>query len=76
MEKNLSELNVKESGRVRKIHSEGMLRRRLLDMGIIPGVTVEVTKIAPLGDPVDIKVKGYHLSLRKEEAAQISIETG
>lgn len=75
MEKSLSELNIRESGRVRKIHGEGMLRRRLLDMGIIPGVTVEVTKIAPLGDPVDIKVKGYQLSLRKEEAAQISIET-
>ena len=76
MEKSLSELNVKESGRVRKIYGEGALRRRLLDMGIIPGITVVVTRIAPLGSPVDIKVKGYHLSLRKDEAAQISVEVG
>jgi len=74
MEKILSELKPKESGKVKKIYAEGMLHRRLLDMGIIKGTAIEVTKVAPLGDPIDIKVKGYHLSLRKEEAAQISVE--
>ncbi len=74
MEKILSELKPKEKGLVKKIYGEGALHKRLLDMGIIKGTKIEVTKVAPLGDPVDIKVKGYHLSLRKEEAAQILIE--
>lgn len=74
MDKVLSELKPKETGDVKKICSEGALRKRLLDMGIIPGTKVEVIKVAPLGDPIDIKVKGYHLSLRKEEAAQILVE--
>lgn len=74
MEKILSELKPKESGKVKNIYGEGVLHRRLLDMGIIKGATIEVTKVAPLGDPIDIKVKGYHLSLRKEEAARISVE--
>ncbi len=74
MEKILSELKPKESGKVKKIYGEGTLHRRLLDMGIIKGTAIEVTKVAPLGDPIDIKVKGYHLTLRKEEAAQISVE--
>ncbi len=74
MEKILSELKPRESGKVKKIYGEGALHKRLLDMGIIKGTKIEVTKVAPLGDPVDIKVKGYHLSLRKEEAAQILVE--
>ena len=74
MEKILSELKPKEQGKVKSIYGEGLLHKRLLDMGIIKGTKIEVTKVAPLGDPVDIKVKGYHLSLRKEEAAQILIE--
>ncbi len=74
MEKNLSELKPKEAGKVKMISGEGTLHKRLLDMGIIKGTTIEVIMVAPLGDPIDIKVKGYHLSLRKEEAAQISVE--
>ena len=74
MEKILSELRPREKGLVKNIYGEGPLHKRLLDMGIIKGTKIEVTKVAPLGDPVDIKVKGYHLSLRKEEAAQILIE--
>ena len=74
MEKNLSELKPKESGKVKRIYGEGTLHRRLLDMGIIKGTKIEVTNVAPLGDPIDIKVKGYHLSLRKKEAAQIAVE--
>lgn len=74
MEKILSELKPKESGEVKRISGEGTLHRRLLDMGIIKGTRIEVVKVAPLGDPVDVKVKGYHLSLRKTEAAQIFVE--
>ena len=74
MEKKLSELKLKRSGKVKKIQGEGTLHKRLLDMGIIKGTKIEVIKVAPLGDPIDIKVKGYHLSLRKEEASQILVE--
>jgi Fe2+ transport system protein FeoA len=74
MEKILSELRPKESGMVKNIFGKGPLYKRLLDMGIIKGSKIEVAKVAPLGDPIDIKVKGYHLSLRKEEAAQILVE--
>ena len=74
MEKFLSELKPKESGKVKMISGEGMLHKRLLDLGIIRGATIEVVKVAPLGDPINIKVKGYHLSLRKEEAARIFVE--
>ena len=74
MEKALSELKPKESGKVKKICCEGTLHKRLLDMGIIKNTAIKVMKVAPLGDPIDIKVKGYHLSLRKNEAAQISVE--
>jgi len=74
MEKKLSELKPRELAKVKKIQGEGTLNKRLLDMGIIKGTKIEVIKVAPLGDPIDIKVKGYHLSLRKEEAAQISVE--
>ena len=74
MEKILSELKPKESGKVKKVYGDGVLHKRLLDMGVIKGVKIEVVKVAPLGDPLDIKVKGYHLTLRKQEAAQISVE--
>ena len=69
----LAELMPKEKGKVIKISGKMRLRRKLLDMGILPGVVVEMVRPAPLGDPVDLKVKGYHLSLRKSEAADISI---
>ncbi|MCK4822381.1 ferrous iron transport protein A [bacterium] len=70
----LSELKPGEIGKVKRIEGEGRLKKRLLDMGVVSGTIVEVIKVAPLGDPIDIKVKGYHLSLRKEEAVQILIE--
>ena len=72
--KKMNNLKVGETGKVKKIEGDDSLRRRLLDMGIIPGAKVEIIKIAPLGDPVEIKVRGYHLTLRKEEALQISLE--
>jgi len=64
----LSELKPGEKLKVLKVNGEKELKKRLLDMGVLPGVEIEVEKISPLGFPVDIKVRGYHLSLRKEEA--------
>lgn len=70
----LTDLKIGERGRVVKITAEAEIKRRLLDMGIVPGAKVKVEKVAPLGDPIDIIVKGYHLSLRKEEASTITVE--
>jgi len=72
--KRLSELKRGEKGRIVKIGGGGGLRRRLLDMGLVPGSEVEMERVAPLGDPIEIKVKGYNLSLRKEEADSIEVE--
>ena len=57
-----------------RVIAEAGIKRRLLDMGIVPGVEIRVQRVAPLGDPVDVLVKGYHLSLRKEEARAITVE--
>jgi len=70
----LSELKRGEKGRVVKIGGSGSIHRRLLDMGLVSGSEVEMERVAPLGDPIEIKVKGYNLSLRKEEAASIQVE--
>ena len=70
----LSELKRGERGRILKIGSGGGLRRRLLDMGLVPGSEIEMERVAPMGDPIEIKVKGYNLSLRKEEAASIQVK--
>ena len=72
--KRLSELKRGEKSRIVKIGGGGGLRRRLLDMGLVPGSEVEMERVAPLGDPIEIKVKGYNLSLRKEEADSIEVE--
>ncbi|MBM4322366.1 MAG: DtxR family transcriptional regulator [Deltaproteobacteria bacterium] len=72
----LGDLEPGEKGHVVKIRGPGRLRKRLLDMGMIPGTEVQLKKVAPLGDPVDILIKGYHLSLRKEEAEGILITRG
>ena len=68
MEKRLSELAVGETGSVVKVAGEGRIRRRLFDMGITPGAEVFMRKVAPLGDPMEITVRGYELTLRKSEA--------
>ena len=70
----LSELKRGEKGKIVKIGGGGGVRRRLLDMGLVSGSEVEMERVAPLGDPIEIKVKGYNLSLRKEEAASIQVE--
>ena len=72
--KRLNELKRGEKGRIVKISGGGGLHRRLLDMGLVSGSEVQMERIAPLGDPIEIKVKGYNLSLRKEEASSIQVE--
>jgi len=70
----LVDLKPKQKGVVVKINRRGPIAKRLADMGVGRGAPIEVERVAPLGDPIDIKVKGYHLSLRKEEAANIYIK--
>ena len=72
--KPLNELKPKDRGRIVKVGGRGSLRRRLLDMGFIAGSEFEVERVAPLGDPVEIRIKGYHLSLRRDEATNIQVE--
>ena len=70
----LGSLKVGSKGRVLQIGGEPSIKRRLLDMGIVPGAEVKVEKTAPFGDPIDIVVKGYHLSLRRKEASAVTVE--
>ncbi len=72
----LSQMTPKETGVIKKVGGSGPIHRRILDMGVVPSTTVTVERVAPLGDPIEIKVKGYHLSLRKEEAAHVYVEVG
>ena len=72
--KTLKEIKVSQSAIVRKIHGDGALKRRIMDMGITKGVEVYVRKVAPLGDPVEITVRGYELSIRKADAEFIEVE--
>lgn len=74
MEETLKQLNPGESGKVLSIGERGPMRRRIMDMGVTPGAEIKVIKVAPLGDPIEINIRGYELSLRKAEAAQIVIE--
>ncbi len=73
-EKMLRDLRPGEKGKIIKISAKGSVRRRILDMGAIKGADIEMERVAPLGDPIEVKIKGYHLSLRKEEAANIQVE--
>jgi Fe2+ transport system protein FeoA len=70
----LKDLNVGQSGRVMTVGGEKMLRRRLLDMGITPRTVVTVRKTAPMGDPIELLLRGYVLTIRLEDAEKISIE--
>ncbi|MFW5987294.1 MAG: FeoA family protein [Methanohalophilus sp.] len=73
-EKTLDLLDVGQTARVIQVKGKGHSRRRLLEMGMVPGVGLSVTKRAPMGDPVDFKLKGYNLSLRKQEAKMVVVE--
>ena len=70
----LGELRPGEKAKVVSIGTTGVMRQRILDMGVTPNVQVQLIKIAPLGDPVEITVRGYQLSLRKSEAALIQVQ--
>lgn len=74
MTKSLSEIGVGSKSRVASISKYSSIRRRLMDMGIIPGIQVEVSGKAPLGDPIEILIRGYKLTLRKKEAMSITVE--
>ena len=70
----LAKLKPGESGKITAIGSIGPLRRRLMDMGVLVGETIKVVKVAPLGDPIEVTIKSYQLSLRKQEAEEIAVE--
>lgn len=72
--KTLKEAKIGETLKVVKITGEGAVKRRIMDMGITKGVDVYVRKVAPLGDPVEVTVRGYELSIRKADAAMIQVE--
>ena len=70
----LKEVSVGQTVKVAKLNGEGPVKRRIMDMGITKGVEVYVRKVAPLGDPVEVTVRGYELSLRKADAEMIAVE--
>ena len=70
----LNELKIGDSGVITAVGGEGALRCRLLDMGLIPHTRVTLQKVAPMGDPIEIQVRGYELTLRVEEARKIEVE--
>lgn len=70
----LRDVKIGKSAKVVKLHGEGALKRRIMDMGITKGVEIRVRKVAPLGDPLEITVRGYELSLRKADAEMIEVE--
>lgn len=72
--KTLRDVNVGCSCIVKKLHGEGAVKRRIMDMGITKGTEILVRKVAPLGDPLELKVRGYELSLRKMDAEMVEVE--
>ena len=72
--KTLKELEPGQKAKVIRIIGNGSIKRRIMDMGVVAGAEIEMERYAPMGDPVEIKLKGYHLSLRKNEAESIIIE--
>jgi len=72
--KTLRQAQVGENLKVIKLHGEGAIKRRIMDMGITKGVELQIRKVAPLGDPVEVNVRGYELSIRKADAEMIEVE--
>lgn len=72
--KTLKTAKVGETVTVVKLHGEGAIKRRIMDMGITKGVTIYVRKVAPLGDPIEVTVRGYELSLRKADAEMVEVQ--
>lgn len=71
----LKESKVGDTVRVVKLHGEGAVKRRIMDMGLTKGVDVQIRKVAPLGDPIEVTVRGYELSIRKADAEMIEVES-
>ena len=72
--KTLRDVKIGETVAVKKLHGEGAIKRRIMDMGITKGAEIYVRKVAPLGDPIELTVRGYELSLRKADAEMIEME--
>ncbi len=73
--KTLKELKAGDTVRVVKLHGEGAVKRRIMDMGVTKGADVRIRRVAPLGDPVEVTVRGYELSIRKADAGMIEVES-
>ena len=71
--KTLKDVKIGESAVIEKLHGEGALKRRIMDMGLTKGTHVYVKKVAPLGDPIELTVRGYELSIRRDEAANVEV---
>ena len=76
MQKRLDEFKIGETGLIKKVNGEGPIRRRLFDMGVTPGTQVYLRKKAPFGDPIEITIRGYELTLRLSEAQLVILEVG
>lgn len=72
--KTLKDIKIGETCTVVKLHGEGAIKRRIMDMGITKGCEIYVRKVAPLGDPVELNIRGYELSIRKDDAKMIELE--
>ena len=70
----IDDLKIGQSGTIQTVGGEGPLRLRFLDMGLIPGTRVTLEKVAPMGDPIQIQVRGYELTIRREDAAKIALK--
>ena len=72
--KTLRDVAIGDTAKVKKLHGEGAVKRRIMDMGITKGISIYVRKVAPLGDPLELTVRGYELSLRKADAEMIEVD--
>ncbi|MBO4413557.1 MAG: ferrous iron transport protein A [Clostridia bacterium] len=72
--KTLRDAKIGDTVKVVKLHGEGAVKRRIMDMGVTKGVEVYIRKVAPLGDPIEVNLRGYELSIRKEDAGMIEVE--
>ena len=72
--KTLRDVAIGATAKVKKLHGEGAVKRRIMDMGLTKGIEVYVRKVAPLGDPIEVTVRGYELSLRKADAEMVEVE--
>ena len=76
IDSSLANLPIGAHGRVIAVNGTGAVARRLMEMGVVPGAQVRVIKAAPLGDPIEVRVRGYHLALRRNEAQTITVTAG